>query len=843
VRTLLAGTLGFLSVVTLGFYFGLADQSQPVVFGVMVWKDVHWTLMNLAFWALAGLLLDVRQGKRLFGMIAVGEIVAGMLGGFSVPLFIQWGGTLLVLLASAAMTIASMSLLLHALNRAGPQHAEAPQEKVEDRKPWLTLFKDRYLALFFGVSALSLFGEFFIDYLFYHRVEVAYVDEAKLASFFGLFYGVLGIGQLLSSVWISGRYLTRYGLSFGLMALPLAALATTGVASVAEFFQAALVVLFWAIVSAKFLDQVIRDTIEIPSNRILYQPLPPNQRLRVQALRETIVDPVSLGLVGVLLWVAQSLFAIQPVQVLYLTVVVAIAWATLSLMLRREYTVRLTRALTARRLGGGGLSLDDQSSIRILDQGLESASAGQVMYSLDMIEESRHPSLEVKLIQLLQHPDPLVRGHAISKIERLAPANAATAIAQRLAMEEVSEVKAALLRALCAVGEVDALEQVLPFLNDPKPVIRCGAMVGLLRYCGIDGVLAGGSHLSSLIASTEPANRQLAAEVLGEIGIGSFYRPLLALVRDKNTAVRRAAIEAARKLRVTAAIPAMLEALEIGTLRTTASAALVELGDVAIPQLQQAFDDAGRFRERQATIAHVIGRIGSEQAASALEKQMNDPDGSVRLKVLAALVYCREKTGAPEVFAARAMIAREAEEAAWALAVWGDIEGDPSHAELTRALVGELDACKERVLLLLSLIYSPDVIRKTKLDLERGTAEKKAQAMEVLDNLLSQDLKRYVFPLVDLVSLHDRKKQLHVLFPQPHLDPSARLSETLRQSAQRIDAWTKACALYVVGNTRAAEGSALASDRLADREVVVRETAQWTLSQVTGDNSNTLKGN
>ena len=784
---------------------------------------------------MAGLLLDVRQGKRLFGMIALGEIIAGMLGGFSVPLFIRSGGTLLVLVASAAATIASMCLFMYTLHRSTAQHSLPPQEEAENRKPWLDLLKDRYLALFFAVSALSLFGEFFIDYSFYNRVELAFADEANLASFFGLFYGVLGAGQLLSSLWISGRCLTRYGVGFGMLSLPLAVLAATGVASLAEFFQAAIAVLFWAIVSAKFFDQVIRDTIEIPCSRILYQPLPPNQRLRVQTIRETIVEPLSLGLVGGLLLVGQSLFAIQPAQVLYLTVVVAIAWAALCILLRREYTVHLTRTLTARRLGGGDLSLQDRSTIRILQQGLESTSAGQVIYCLDLIEESRHPSLDATLIKLLQNSNPLVRGHAISKIERLKLPGAAMEVSQRLAIEEMSALKAALLRALCAVGGADVLEQVLPFLSDPEPGIRCGALVGLLRYCGSRGVLAADSHLGSLITSAEPVSRRLAAEVLGEIGIGSFYRPLLTLVNDENLAVRRAAIEAARKLHVAGAIPAMLEALDIGALRITASAALVELGDAALPLLDEAFRHPDRTLELQKTIAHIIGRIGSDQAASILQREMNHPDSGVRLKVLAALVNCREIARAPVISAARAMIVREAEEAAWALAAWGDIEHEAAHAELSGALLGELDACKERIFMLLSLIYSSVVIRKARLDLENGTAQKKSHALEVLDNLLSQDLKRFVFPLVDHISLHERAKQLHALFPQPHLDPAARLCETLQQSAQRIDAWTKACALYVIGNTLAPEGSRLAVPGLADRDAVVRETAEWTLLRVTAN--------
>ena len=34
-----------------------------------------------------------------------------------------------------------------------------------------------YLALFFAVSALSIFGEYFIDYLFYENVERAFASD------------------------------------------------------------------------------------------------------------------------------------------------------------------------------------------------------------------------------------------------------------------------------------------------------------------------------------------------------------------------------------------------------------------------------------------------------------------------------------------------------------------------------------------------------------------------------------------------------------------------------------------------------------------------------------------
>ena len=375
------------------------------------------------------------------------------------------------------------------------------------------------------------------------------------------------------------------------------------------------------------------------------------------------------------------------------------------------------------------------------------------------------------------------------------------------------------------------LEQIIPYLKDPEPAVRRGALVGLLRHCGIDGVLAGGSHLSGLLASADPSERQLAAEVLGDIGITSFYRPLLALLRDSNSSVRLAAMDAARKLRAPGAIPALLDALAVSTLRATASASLVDLGDVALPQLDKAFHEDQCPRETRLAIAQIWGRIGNHHAAALLKKHLAHPDPLLRTKILAALVHCREKTGL-EIPEARDLITREAKEAAWALAAWADLESDPALAELSRALLGELDERKQRIFLLLALLHPPAVIRKARLDLETTAGEKKAHALEVLDNLLPRELKALIFPLIDTLAPRERAKQLHLLFPQPRLDRTARLRETLAHTDGHTNAWTRACALYVAGKSRDAGWSPQAVAGFSDHDPLVRETALWTLSRV-----------
>ena len=70
-----------------------------------VWAEVEWVVLNLEFWGLAGQLMNVRQGKRLFGLIGTGELIAGGLAGLAVPTLVAHLGTPNLLVLSAASVV------------------------------------------------------------------------------------------------------------------------------------------------------------------------------------------------------------------------------------------------------------------------------------------------------------------------------------------------------------------------------------------------------------------------------------------------------------------------------------------------------------------------------------------------------------------------------------------------------------------------------------------------------------------------------------------------------------------------------------------------------------------
>lgn len=810
------------------------SKARWLVALVMIWRDVQWTLVTMEFWAVAGLLFNVRQGKRLFGLIASGDILARILCGASIPVIVRWVGTLNLLLAAAASLVAGLGVLLYTIRLfparfSGGQQEEGETEGVQEARPLSALFRNRYLLLFFAISAAAIVVSYFIDYAFYDQSEGAFKDANRLASFFGVFFAVTAFAQFLSSVALSGRLLTRYGLGVGLLLLPIVLIATVGSSIVAGHLQAA-AVLLWLTIGTKLLEVVFTESIQTPAFRILYQPLRPENRLRVQAVRESILEPIGLGIAGVFLILFSAVLAVKTIHVLYFAMGLLALWVPLGILLRRDYTTQLMSALGRKSFAGTSLSLEDEGSIEVLKRRLKDPHPDVAVYCLKTLEESEHSSLEACLIDALEHPHAGVRQYALTRIEHLAAPGALAAVWRCLQTEASPEVCSAAVRAACAIAESDAIEPVARYLEDENLEVRMAAVAGLLRYAGIDGVFVAGWRLSSWMNSPDAADRKAAARVLGETGIPTFYRPLLSLLCDRDMAVRRAALAAAGKLVNPRLIPLLLTNLTSPEVRDHAAEALVRFGEAVIPDLEKVWGQPDCSRPLRLRLAHVCGRVGGPKGIEMLLKHIDSRDRYTRNRVLSSLVLCRYRAAAEQAGRIKDRILKEAEAVTWALAALADLGCEEPVRPLSSALSQEVKAAQERVLYLLSFLYPASAILQAKNGLESEASEKRAEALEMIDNLVSADLKQVVCSLLDDVSAEDRLRTLGARFPQQAMGRNARLTEIITQSPSVSTFWIKTCALFAAGKAGATECCHALEAALPHPDPLVRETAAWALS-------------
>src|SRR5207244_3215481 len=96
-----------LSAVALRIALALPDAGWAS-FAAPVWSEVLAALLSVSFWAQASRLLNVRQGKRLFGLIGTGDVIAAIGAGLLTPVLVGIMGAPNLLLLSALGVVGTL---------------------------------------------------------------------------------------------------------------------------------------------------------------------------------------------------------------------------------------------------------------------------------------------------------------------------------------------------------------------------------------------------------------------------------------------------------------------------------------------------------------------------------------------------------------------------------------------------------------------------------------------------------------------------------------------------------------------------------------------------------------
>lgn len=835
---LLSVIIVFLILIIALIYIGmLMISSKWTSMALIIAYNVATVLAGLVFWGLAGRMLDVRQGKRLYGVIGSGAVLAAIIGGFSVPYLLQWFPTPHLLLPSSIAMICCLGVLIRITGAFNEKLSipEQPEKKEKKRQSAWSLAADPYLVLIFSVAAFSLFGYYLVDYIFYDQVESRFVDEKKLAGFLGMFYALFRVFGLFNNAFLYSRLINRFGIGLGILAVPATVAVGFLAASLSGILSDMTMAFFWIIVATKLFDEVFRVSIEEPSIRILYQPIPAHQRLTGQAVVETMVEPVAGALAGIMLAVFTSYLSFGFAQLTTVLAIVTAGWIVLAVLLRRKYTVVLGHALRKRVHIDVDALLQGGETRTILQERLKSKIPGEVIYSFAMLEEVEQNALKTYMKHLLVHSSPQVRKHVLQRIEEQAFADAQDPVSALLERETVSDVKGAALQTLCAAAGAEMFEKVAPYLDDPEREVRKGAMVGLLRHSGIEGLLSAGNILNSLIDSKEAEDRLLASEVLGGVGSPNFYRPLLKLLQDEDSQVQRSAILSAGKLKNPKLLPQLVEKFSVPSMRSLAVSSIVAFGESILPALENILDRERQPSEVRVRLIRILGRIGGEKAIGMLKSRIDFEDEDIRNHVLKALIMAGYQAEAKDVPAMRERIRAEAEDAAWALSALLDMGEHEDVRQLVLALKEEFNKNRDRIFRLMAMIYPASLILDAQTNLFSNYPEKRAYSLEVIDNLIDAELKASVFPLIDDMDYGQRLFRLNVQFPQKRTGPHERLKEILIRTEHSTSSWTKACALFCIGKIATMEffDSVVAS--LSNPDPTVRETAVWALGCLNPD--------
>src|ERR687886_793492 len=483
-QTLLIANITFLMIGCTIFWMILTSPvARWAIFLLPAWFQTQTILVNLTVWPLAGRLFDVRQSKRLLGLIGTGTWIANIFGGFTVAPLIALFGTDQMLLLAAIVTACGLWLLRTILR------AEIPA----DRSPRTTAVPRtangsssttqvdptmrRYIRLILAYVFLWWVAFFFLDNIFYDRASVQFQDTAQLARAIGLQLSATGVLALITSVVGIGYVMRRYGLQVAFLAMPVVCGVTVGALAIAgSLGQTGL--LFWLAVFARLTNVAWGFSLSQSALVLSYQPLPRDQRGQVQTLAEGIIQPFAIGFAGLMLLGLNTVLGLRAVELSWFFVGFMILLCTVIVLMNRQYPRVLSHALARRHWGGGTTSAPaDQASLDLLRAALHSPHPATVIYGLDMLERADPVAIAQCLPELLRHRSAEVRRTAFARVEQMRLRSAAPAIQDALASETEPEVRAAALQALAALVEPQAMTQFVEGMADRDQQVQRGVLI------------------------------------------------------------------------------------------------------------------------------------------------------------------------------------------------------------------------------------------------------------------------------------------------------------------------------------------------------------------------------
>lgn len=700
-------------------------------------------------------LFDVREIKRANPTILIGNIVGAVAGGLLVgPLIAYMGTTADLLLFCCAIIPVGLALELSTIHRF-PVLRTHPARRSSTRTPsTLSLrqaLKHKYIALvlLYGVLYVLMFR--LLTYLFMSSAHQLTDSADDLSHLLGICTAVGKAGSFLFVLLVSTRILRRFGLGTSLAGSPLiiGPLILVSVTAAVVGGDSHPTVL-WLIVGSYLLGHTLDSGTTLTALRACLQALPLSHRTTADTAASGLGKAVADALAGSLILLLDALHDSARMAIMILIVVVGAAWVLTSRLIARDYAKLLLQALKKRSLRSATVETSDPQTFLVLEECLRGPHSPHRTFALDLLRDTHHPSYVPKVLEFAGSEDDSIAIPALARIESERIHAGCAMLEEQMALDLQPSRRAALLGGYAALLEVDAIRNVIPWLDSPSIEVKRAAYTALLKHCGIGGAIEVGRRLTSHYRDEDPDMRRFAAEVMEQVGDPGLYGYLQVLLADSDRSVQIRALLAARRVRHARLVPTVASQLADLELRPFAIRALTAADECLLPHLAESLESSNLPTLQVVWLLRAITAKGDARFIRLLKQHLHHPVEEIRQQILKTLVKLGYTAHGPEVDDIRLAITSEVGAGFHVLQAELALEQGPEFASLRRALEHEGFLRRERVSLLLAFLADPSLILRAGDALLHGSAAERSVALETLDLHLPHDLRSWVLPFLNV---------------------------------------------------------------------------------------------
>lgn len=755
------GSLVVVAILTAGIEFG--DMFIPQV------EDLYYYgfalilpfvfLTRLVFWGAFNRMFNLKQSKRIIGSVDVGTMIAAILAFFTIPILLNFGLPVESLFTVSLFSIIGFLLLFIVLSAKYLRSEAIVAAEQEHKKISIGKFiGNRYIVMMSLFIILSMIALRFIEFSFFNVSTIRF-NEVDLPYFLSLFEGLIVVFSFLFTTFAADYILSNYGLRVSLLLNPLIVILFTVAAILTGTFFGfdaasgeAIIFFFITVSMSKLFINSFREALDEPAFKFYYVPIDRSIKIDAQTKIEGFVTALASVLAGGSIVIINQFKIFDLLSITLFTVPFLIGWYFVVNRMYKGYRTTLQDSLVKSKAAEQEIQKDFTLD-SVLEKEVLSRTEDKVIYGLRLMEKLEPALFETSVLSLANSTIPRVKDFALQKI-------------QELGVEHPDEIKDLAREAAGALEESDLL--------------------------GISP-----EKLMKLSKSIKQTDRILATKLLRKLVSQKTIFILLELLRDADPKVRVEALATARRVKRPETFPVLVEMISSPVYSYHAAAALKEAGKIALPALETAFHKSGQTDQIMLKIIQIMGFIGGKEGIELLWKKMDYPDKRIVKQILYSLRFINYQAKGREITAVKDLLDVEMGKTLWNLSALEELPDDQEEFKFLRdALAEEVRDNYDHITLLLSLLYDPQSVQLVRENIETGTPDSTAYALELLDLFVDQDMKPKIIPLMDDDDASSKLEKLRTYFPRENYNVIQVLNYIFNRDFNYTNRWTKASAVH-----------------------------------------------
>ena len=721
--------------------YGRRSAVLPYIY--WVWAGVLIVVLITHFWMTVNEIFNPREAKRLIAFISSGGILGGILGGLMAGLLTR-GNLAGLLLPLACGLLLACVFVVRVIFRdrqkiplsakpvlPGKGQTEAP--KVGFKDSYNAVRKNSYLALIAALVATGIIVSTLIEFQFFSATDAHFNNRKDMQAFFGFFFAGLTILALFLNAFLTGNFIKKLGVKLTVLLTPVVLLLCSVGVLIAPFTLLPAIFIKGSDESLAFsLNQTIRE--------ILYIPVASGLKFKAKPFIDMFISRVAKVVAAIIL-LAFALLLNKEVDYLtpvfdpglaknlsWIIIAFLLPWAVLSLKIGKEYVTTINRSIKVKwdRVDRSVMKELDVDSAKEIFDAVESRNRSAVLYAMHIFDLLQQDKLSPEIKNMISEKAGEVRVSSLSD----------------------------LFNAEGAAGFPEADEDIRQedLVADIRETMSLDAYQKLMDR-----------HAESVMAESQKSEVE-KMELAKAIGLMSPDAPMTdrleALIDDHSPDVSSYALKSAARLKKENYIPAILRKLINPSTREDAISALHKYGQSAMPALEENLKDSRQNLNLRKAVVETLARLGTREATFALAEELDQGGGELDPEIIDALDRIRTEKGDVQLLArvGKRKTFSLVQKYCRAFLDLQDLGPGEDNEAARRRLERDLETHFSDIFKLLGLFYPQEEIRKAYQNIETGTRNSIAYAIELLDNTLKRDVRDVIIPLVEDSSPSERQR-------------------------------------------------------------------------------------